>query len=253
MTSICFDGVCKWYPKYQFLIKGLKSSLLRLPETLSSFRQDRILVLEGLSFQVMKGETVGLIGSNGAGKSTTLALIAGVLRAETGRVVVHGRVSPLLELGAGFHPDLTGSENIVLHGVLLGLTRQEVVSRMNDIIAFSELKGVIDRPLRTYSTGMIARLGFSIAVHLDPEVLLIDEVLSVGDFPFQLKCNAKIDEFRRRQVTMMIVSHSMEHIQRLCDRVIWLEKGRVLADGAPSAILPQYAEVARSGESGRLC
>lgn len=240
MTAIRFDHVSKWYPRYQSLSYGIKSSLLHLPETLRNLQRARIRVLEDVSFRINRGETVGLIGPNGAGKSTTLALMAGVLEAEAGEVVVNGRVSPLLELGAGFHFDLTGAENIVLHGVLLGLTRREVDSQMNAIIAFSELETSIDQPLRTYSSGMIARLGFAIACHLDPDILLIDEILSVGDLSFQLKCNAKIDEFKRQQVTMVLVSHSMAHVQRLCDRVIWLEKGQVMGEGDPGVMLAEY-------------
>lgn len=240
MTAVCFENVSKWYPRYQSLSYGIKASLLHLPQTLRSMKRERIKVLEDVSFQIGNGETVGLIGPNGAGKSTTLALMAGVVEAEAGQVIVGSRVSPLLELGAGFHFDLAGSENIILHGVLLGLTRREIVSKMKAIVAFSELGGAIDQPLRTYSTGMIARLGFSIACHLDPEILLIDEILSVGDLAFQLKCNAKIDEFKRQHVTMVLVSHSMAHVQRLCDRVIWLEKGRIVGEGVPSVILEEY-------------
>ncbi len=240
MTAIRFDHVSKWYPRYQSLSHGIKSSLLHLPETLRSLKRERIRILEQVSFGVEKGETVGLIGPNGAGKSTSLTLMAGVVEAEDGEVIVCGRISPLLELGAGFHFDLTGAENIMLHGVLLGLTRREVISHMSAIIAFSELEGSIHQPLRTYSSGMIARLGFAIACHLDPEILLIDEILSVGDLSFQLKCNAKIDEFKRQQVTIVLVSHSMAHVQRLCDRVIWLEKGKVIGEGAPSKILEEY-------------
>lgn len=245
MTAICFDHVSKWYPRYQSLSYGIKSSLLHLSETFRSLKRERVRVLEDVSFRIEKGETVGLIGPNGAGKSTSLALMAGVVEAETGKVVVAGRVSPLLELGAGFHFDLTGAENIVLHGVLLGLTRREVSSRMKAIIDFSELEACIHQPLRTYSSGMIARLGFAIASHLDPEILLIDEILSVGDLAFQLKCNAKIDEFKRQQVTMVLVSHAMDHVQRLCDRVIWLEKGRIVGEGAPSLIVAEYEKSAQ--------
>ncbi len=242
MTAIEFDHVSKWYPRYQPLLKGIKSSLLQFPETLRSVRREQFAALNDVSFEIKKGETVGLVGSNGVGKSTLLGLIAGVISPTAGLVEVSGRIAPLLELGAGFHFDLTGRENIVLNGVLLGLTRQEVFERMEDIIAFSELYDSLDQPLRTYSTGMMARLGFSIAVHLDPEVLLIDEILSVGDLHFQFKCNDKIDAIRRRQVTMVIVSHSIEQIQRLCDRVIWLAGGRVVGDGATDVILPQYKE-----------
>lgn len=246
MTAIRFEHVSKWYPRYQSLSHGIKSSLLHLSETLRSLKRERIRVLDQVSFGVEKGETVGLIGPNGAGKSTSLALMAGVVEAEAGQVIVGGRVSPLLELGAGFHFDLTGAENIMLHGVLLGLTRREVFSNMNAIVAFSELEGSIHQPLRTYSSGMIARLGFAIACHLDPEILLIDEILSVGDLSFQLKCNAKIDEFKRQHVTIVLVSHSMAHVQRLCDRVIWLDKGRVIGEGAPGVILEEYEKLIKS-------
>ncbi|WP_455378729.1 ABC transporter ATP-binding protein [Petrachloros mirabilis] len=243
MTAISFAHVSKAYPRYQALQQGLKSSLLHLPDTLRALKAVPFRALDDVSFQIKKGETVGLIGSNGAGKSTLLALIAGVLNPDSGRIDVTGRISPLLELGAGFHFDLTGRENIILNGILLGLTRGEVLRKMNEIVAFSELGGFLDQPLRTYSTGMIARLGFAIAVNLEPEILLIDEILSVGDLRFQLKCNEKIEEFRRRRVTMVIVSHSTEQIQRLCNRVIWLANGQVVEDGPAEHILPQYMKV----------
>lgn len=248
MSVIQFDRVSKSYPRYEPLLKGVKSALLQLSETIRSSSPEEFLALADVSLVIKKGETVGLIGSNGVGKSTLLGLIAGVLTPSKGHVEVTGRIAPLLELGAGFHFDLTGRENIVLNGVLLGLTRREVGERMVDIIAFSELGDSLDQPLRTYSTGMIARLGFSIAVHLSPEILLIDEVLSVGDLHFQFKCNDKIDAIRRQQVTMVIVSHSIEQIQRLCDRVIWLDAGRVVRDGAANAILPEYKEAMISME-----
>ena len=243
MTAISFTRVSKVYPRYQALLQGLKSSLLHLSDTIRALKEEPFRALDDVSFQIRKGETVGLIGPNGAGKSTLLALTAGVLSPDSGRIGVSGRVSPLLELGAGFHFDLTGRENIVLNGILLGLTRGEVLGKMDEIVAFSELGRFLDQPLRTYSTGMIARLGFSIAINLDPEILLIDEILSVGDLRFQLKCNEKIDEFRRRRVTMVIVSHSTEQIQRLCDRVIWLAGGQVIEDGPAEQILPQYTKV----------
>jgi lipopolysaccharide transport system ATP-binding protein len=248
MSVIQFDRVSKSYPKYQPLLKGIKSTLLQMSETIRSGSPETFLALDNVSLVIEKGETVGLIGSNGAGKSTLLGLIAGVLKPSKGSIEVSGRIAPLLELGAGFHFDLTGRENIVLNGVLLGLTRREVSERMAEIITFSELRDSLDQPLRTYSTGMIARLGFSIAVHLSPEILLIDEVLSVGDLHFQFKCNDKIDAIRRQQVTMVIVSHSIEQIQRLCDRVIWLDGGRVIGDGAANAILPRYKEAMISME-----
>ena len=202
------------------------------------------MALDDVSFEIKKGETVGIVGPNGSGKSTTLALIAGVLRPQAGRVDVLGRVCPLLELGAGFHPDLTGRENIVLNGVLLGLTRREVLAKMDGIIAFSELESFLDQPVRTYSTGMIARLGFSVAVHLNPEILLIDEILSVGDLHFQAKCRGKLDEFKKQEVTIVLVSHSVGEVRRLCDRVIWLDGGRKVEEGEPQHVLLRYEAAA---------
>jgi lipopolysaccharide transport system ATP-binding protein len=196
--------------------------------------------LDDVSFEIGHGETVGLIGPNGSGKSTTLALIDGVLRPQVGHIEVRGRLAPLLELGAGFHLELTGRENILLNGVLLGLTRAEILAKMDEIIAFSELEPFLDRPLRTYSSGMVARLGFSVAAHLDPEVLLIDEVLAVGDLHFQAKCRARINEFKRQKVTIVLVSHSTEEIRQLCDRVIWLERGKIVERGEADSVVRRY-------------
>ncbi len=240
MKVIRFDRVSKSYPRYHRILVGFKTALLHLPETVRAFKKERFLALEDVSFEIERGETVGLIGPNGSGKSTTLALVAGVLRAEAGRIEVRGRVAPLLELGAGFHPELTGRENIVLNGILLGLTRSEVLAKMDDIIAFSELESFLDQPLRTYSSGMVARLGFSVAVHLDPEIFLIDEVLAVGDLHFRAKCRNKMSEFKRRQITIVLVSHSTEEITRQCDRVIWLDRGRIVDQGNPDLVLSRY-------------
>jgi lipopolysaccharide transport system ATP-binding protein len=157
-----------------------------------------------------------------------------------GNIEIRGRVSPLLELGAGFHPELTGRENIFLNGILLGLTRREILSKQDEIIAFSELEPFLDQPVRTYSSGMVARLGFSVAAHLDPEILLIDEVLSVGDLKFQAKCRQKLDDFKRRQVTIVLVSHSLGEVRGFCSRVVWLKSGQIVADGAPDAVVPLY-------------
>ncbi len=242
MIAVRFEHVSKSYPRYSQILTGLKASLLHLPETLRSFRRNRFMALNDVSFEVKQGESVGLIGPNGSGKSTALAIIAGVLKPQVGKVEVQGRVSPLLELGAGFHPELTGRENILLNGILLGLTRREVLAKMNDIVAFSELESFLDQPIRTFSSGMLARLGFSVAAHLDPEILLIDEVLAVGDLRFQAKCRKKLDEFKRRQVTIVLVSHSLGEVRGFCERVIWLNNGRIAADGEPGVVIPRYEE-----------
>jgi lipopolysaccharide transport system ATP-binding protein len=207
---------------------------------LRTLRAQQFLALQDVSVDIDHGETVGVVGANGSGKSTLLGLIAGVLQPQAGTVDVQGRIAPLLELGAGFHPELTGRENIVLNGVLLGLRRAEVVSRLDAIIEFSEMRASLDQPLRTYSSGMVARLGFAVAAHLDPDVLLIDEILAVGDEHFQAKCREKIADFRERGVTIVLVSHALGDILRLCHRVIWLERGRIRASGDPASIIEAY-------------
>lgn len=242
MIPIRFEHVSKSYPRYSQILTGLKDTLLHLPKTLRSFKRDRFMALNDVSFEVMQGQSLGLIGLNGSGKSTTLALIANVLKPQVGKVEVHGRVSPLLELGAGFHPEMTGRENILLNGVLLGLTRREIRARMNDIIAFSELERFLDQPIRTYSSGMVARLGFSVAAHIDPEILLIDEVLAVGDLGFQAKCLGRLLEFKKRKVTIVLVSHSLDTVGRFCDRAIWLDEGRIAGDGEPASVIRRYRE-----------
>ena len=222
-AAVVFDKVSKNYPLYHHITGGIKNLIFHLPQGIRSIKSTHYEVFHDLSFDVKKGETLGVIGRNGAGKSTILGLIAGVLRPSKGRIDVNGRVSPLLELGAGFHPELSGKENIVLNGVLMGLTREEVLARIDDIIIFSELDQFIDQPVRVYSSGMLARLGFSVAAHLDPEILLIDEILAVGDIDFQKKCFEKMEEFKRNDVTIIFVSHSMLNVERICDRVMWME------------------------------
>ncbi len=238
---ITFENVGKNYPLYHHFTGGFKSFLFNLPKSITAFKQTRFEVFSDVSFQIEKGETIGFIGRNGAGKSTLLGLMAGVLKQSSGNVIVNGRISPLLELGGGFHHDLTGRENILLNGVLLGLLRSEITSFLDDIIEFSELGNFIDQPIKTYSSGMLARLGFSVIAHLDPEILLVDEVLAVGDFKFQEKCKLKMDEFRSRGVTIVLVSHSTGDIKRLCNRVVWLEDKKVRMIGTPEEVLPLYS------------
>ena len=187
--------------------------------------------LSDVSLLLERGESVGIVGRNGAGKTTLLKVIARVLRPRVGTVRTRGRVVPLLELGAGFDPELSGRENIFLNGAMLGHNSRYMAERFDEIVAFAELENFIDAPLRTYSTGMVARLGFSIATDVEPDVLLIDEVLSVGDIGFQHKCTERLDRFRQQGVKFVLVSHSMETVAKLCARAVWIESGRVVHDG----------------------
>jgi lipopolysaccharide transport system ATP-binding protein len=203
------------------------------------YRQE-VHALQGVDLDVYPGEAVALLGRNGSGKSTFLSLVGRIYLPTSGTLTVHGRVAPLLELGAGFHPDLSGRENVELNGVILGLSRRQVAERFDDIVAFAELERFIDAPLRTYSSGMQTRLGFSVAVHTDSEILLVDEVLAVGDEEFQEKCFTRIAEFKAQGRTILFVSHEMTDVTRVADRVVWLEQGRVRADGDPEALVRQY-------------
>lgn len=202
--------------------------------------RENLEVLNGLTIQVKHGECVALVGRNGAGKSTLLSLISKIYKPTSGEIVVDGRIAPLLELGAGFHPDLTGLENILYNGMILGLSRKEVLERTPQIVAFAELETHIDTPVRTYSSGMQARLGFAIAAHVDADILIVDEVLAVGDYSFEKKCYDYIDEFRRKGGTILFVSHNPESVRRVADRVIWLAKGQVKMDGSVETVLEAY-------------
>ena len=242
-SIISFDGVTKDYPLSSLTSGGLKRLLLHFPTHVRSLIHRRYhRALASVSFEVHRGECFGVIGRNGSGKSTLLGLVARVLKPTRGRLSVQGAVIPLLELGAGFHPELSGRENIVLNAILLGMTRAHVNRRMDDIIAFSELEDFIDQPLRVYSSGMTARLGFSVAVHLEPEILLVDEVLSVGDERFREKCLDKMREFRSRQVTILFVSHALESVLEMCDRVALLEAGMLVKVGPAEDVIAAYRE-----------
>lgn len=201
---------------------------------------DSFAALDDIGLTVAPGRTVGIIGRNGSGKSTLLKLIAGIYRPDAGTIRVQGRVSSLIELGVGFHPEFTGRENILVNGMLLGLSRREVLDRFHDIITFAELAEFIDAPVRTYSSGMYVRLAFAIAVHVDPDVLLVDEVMAVGDEGFQTRCHERIGELRRRGKTLLVVTHDPALVERWCDEAIWLDQGRVRAIGPPRKILDDY-------------
>ena len=199
--------------------------------------------LKGVSFTIGDGESVGIVGRNGSGKSTLLKIIAGVYRPTSGVLKVSGKVAALIELGAGFHSDLTGRENILLNGLLLGLSKREIQAREQQIVEFAELGEFIDSPVKQYSTGMFMRLGFAIATEVDPDILLIDEILAVGDAAFQMKCQARIDDFRRQGKTVVFVSHDALAVRRICARALLIQDGRLLADGTPDQVLEQYGEL----------
>lgn len=208
---------------------------------------DEFWGLRDVTFNVPVGRVVGVVGANGSGKSTLLRLIGGVGRPDSGTVEVNGRIGALLDLGAGFHPDLTGRENVFVAGVVAGLTRRVVVERFDSIVAFAELEKFIDHPLRTYSTGMQMRLAFAVAVHVDPEILLIDEVLSVGDLGFQRKCLDRIAEFRARGCSILLVSHEASLVRDLCDEALWLSGGRLVLRGKAGVVVDHYVEDVSSG------
>jgi lipopolysaccharide transport system ATP-binding protein len=238
---IILDKVYKSYPLYYHITGGIKNFLFHLPNAIRQMRNSKHEVLKDISFEIYKGETFGIIGKNGEGKSTMLGLMAGVLKPTKGNIIVKGKTSPLLELGSGFHPELTGRENIILNGVLLGLTRFEVLRKMKEIIEFSELGDFIDQPIRVYSRGMLARLGFSVVSSLDPDILLIDEILAVGDKDFQKKCLERMMNFKKSGVTMVFVSHSMENVKKICNRVAWIENHSIKMIGDSESIASCYS------------
>jgi lipopolysaccharide transport system ATP-binding protein len=198
--------------------------------------------LKEVTFAVPSGHTLGIIGSNGSGKSTLLKLLAGIYRPDGGKIMVQGKVGALLELGAGFHPEFSGRENIFINGIVLGLSKREVRQHFDDIIRFAELEAFIDEPVKTYSVGMYMRLGFSVAVHADPDILLIDEILAVGDEGFTQKCYDRLAAFRRRGKTIILVSHDLSTVSRWCDRVVWLENGIVQEQGLPQRVIDLYRQ-----------
>jgi len=253
--AIVVEDVSKHYRLSNLRPRDLKTALLDLPSLLLNGRgRHSFWALRDCSFVVERGECVGLIGPNGSGKSTLLRIIAQISQPTNGRVVTNGRLAAMLELGAGFHPQLTGRENAVLNAVLMGLSRSEAEQIMPEVIAFAEIGDFIDQPMRTYSSGMYVRLGFAVAVHVRPEILLVDEVLAVGDAEFQSKCFDQMQRLRHEGVTLVVASHDLPSIQRFANRVILLEHGRIAAQGEPAPVLHEYlarvfgeAEVASPG------
>ena len=253
LNAIELDNVSKIYRRYsgrQF--STLKSALLQR-SLLQNLRPDEAFpALTDVSLAVPRGSTYGVIGRNGSGKSTALKLVAGITKPTRGAVRVEGRVSALIELGAGFHPEISGRENVFINGIMLGLTKREVADRFDEIVDFAELREFIDAPVKTYSSGMYMRLGFAVAIHVDPDVLLVDEVLAVGDEGFTHKCLDKFGEFRRRGKTVLLVTHSLPLVERFCDEALWLDAGRAMTHGDPKRVVDAYLTKVEEGEAHLL-
>lgn len=242
MTALRFDSVSKRYrirsgdetPRSKFLAKFRSQST----------HASDFWALQNVSFDVKEGESLGIIGHNGAGKSTVLKLLSNITTPSQGEITINGRISALLEVGSGFHPELTGRENVYLSGSILGMRRAEITSKLESIIEFAGVRPFIDIPVKRFSSGMYVRLGFSIAAHLDPDILLLDEVLAVGDQVFQEKCKERIAEMHRNGTTMVFISHDLNAVRSVCQRVLLLQRGEVIAEGAPDEVIRRYTEAA---------
>jgi lipopolysaccharide transport system ATP-binding protein len=247
--AIVVDSVSKRFRMFRDRPTNLKE---KVTQRSRASRSEDFWALRDVSLTIPRGQTYGLIGHNGSGKSTLLKLIAGIHRPTSGTITANGRVSAMLELGAGFHPELSGRDNIYLNGSILGLTRRQITAAMDDIVEFSGIGDFIDVPVKVYSSGMYVRLGFSIAANLDPELLIIDEIVAVGDEEFQRRCFDRLYELRRKGTTIVFVSHSLPLIQTLCDRVAWLEHGNLRAEGPAFEVVDQYVAEVNRAESDRL-
>ena len=244
MHSVEVKNVFKFYKKYAEKHKFLTIKSAMVNKTLFSDLKasERFEALKGISFQVETGKTLGIIGENGSGKSTLLKILAGISKPTYGEIITQGRISALIELGAGFHPEISGRENIFINGIILGLSRKQIQDKYKEIVDFAELEEFIDHPVKSYSSGMYMRLGFSIAINVSPDILLIDEVLAVGDASFVPKCLDKINEFRRNGKTIIFVSHDLATVERICDEVIWLKNGKIEMRGYPKRVVDAYLE-----------
>ncbi len=238
-NAIVVKNVYKKFKLFYDKPNTLKERLVFWNKTKVNYHE----VLKDINIEIKKGETVALIGVNGSGKSTLLKLMTKIIYPTTGEIKTYGKLTSLLELGAGFHPDFTGRENIYFNASIFGLSAREIDARVQDIIDFSELGEYIDTPVRTYSSGMYMRLAFSVAINVDAEILLIDEILAVGDQHFQDKCFQKLDELKKSDKTIVIVSHSLESIKKLCNRAIWIYEGEVRMDGKASKVIDEYLKV----------
>jgi ABC-type polysaccharide/polyol phosphate transport system ATPase subunit len=254
MNAIEIENVSKLYKKFahkrQF--QTLKSALLGGNFFEAINPREAFTALKSVNCTVPKGRMFGIIGSNGSGKSTLLKLIAGISKPTFGKITTHGKISALIELGAGFHPEISGRENIFINGIMLGLSRKSISEKFDEIVRFAELEEFIDQPVKTYSSGMFMRLGFAVAVNVDPDILLVDEVLAVGDEAFSHKCLDKINDFRRRNKTIVLVTHSMSMVKELCDSAMWLKKGEVMKIGDPRMVCGAYLMDVESKEEKDL-
>jgi ABC-type polysaccharide/polyol phosphate transport system ATPase subunit len=244
--AIVIDNVRKRFRLYDERNQSLKAAIMRGRKA----RYSEFVALDGVTFEIAEGSTVGFIGHNGSGKSTLLKCIAKILRPDAGTIQTNGKISALLELGAGFHPELSGRENVYLNGAILGLSTKELDRRFDDIVEFSGLEpGFIDSPVKNYSSGMYVRLGFSVAINVDPDILLVDEVLAVGDEGFQQKCNEKFAELRQSGKTLVVVSHAMGAMRALCDELVWLDHGKVQMRGAAADVVDAYVSQMHDGRA----
>ena len=254
MNAIELRDVSKVYRRYarrrQFAT--LKSALLSRSLVRDLNPDETFPAVQDLTFDVPAGRTLGVIGRNGSGKSTLLKMVAGITKPTTGTVKVNGRISALIELGAGFHPEISGRENVFINGIMLGLTKREIGRRFDEIVEFAELRDFIDAPVKTYSSGMYMRLGFAVAIHVDPDVLLVDEVLAVGDEGFTHKCLDKFADFKRRGKTILLVTHSLGLVERFCDEALWMDAGRKRASGDPKRVVGAYITDVEKAEERQL-
>ena len=248
--AITVENLSKLYRRFLpgDRLRTLKSALVGGSLTRNLRREDAIAALEGVDFTVNRGEAFGVIGGNGSGKSTLLKLVAGMLKPSTGRIVVDGRVAALIELGAGFHPEISGRENVFINGAVLGLSRKQIERRYDEIVEFSGLGDFMEEPVKNYSSGMYVRLGFAVAIHTEPDVLLVDEVLAVGDEAFAHRCIRRIEEFLAQEKTLLLVSHSLDLVEGVCDRVLWLQNGEQRLVGTPRRVIDAYRQEVAEAE-----
>jgi ABC-type polysaccharide/polyol phosphate transport system ATPase subunit len=254
MNAIEVTNASKVYRRYsrrrQF--STLKSALLSRSLIRNLRPDETFAAVSDVTFSVPRGRTLGVIGRNGSGKSTLLKLVAGITKPTTGKVHVNGRISALIELGAGFHPEISGRENVFINGIMLGLSKREITGRFDEIVEFAEMQDFIDAPVKTYSSGMYMRLGFAVAINVDPDVLLVDEVLAVGDEGFTHKCLDKFAEFKRRGKTILLVTHSLGLVERFCDEALWMDGGRLQGIGDPKRVVGAYITEVEVGEERQL-